>query len=54
MRAGTVALDETQQIGRGRIVRQRLERFEQTTGQSLRETERLVELDWALGHRRIG
>jgi hypothetical protein len=35
-------------------VRQRLERFEQTTGQSLRETETLVELYWALEHRRIG
>jgi hypothetical protein len=35
-------------------VRQRLERFEQTTGQSLRETETLVELYWALEHRRMG
>jgi DNA-binding PucR family transcriptional regulator len=35
-------------------VRQRLERFEQTTGQSLRETETLVELYWALEDRRIG
>jgi hypothetical protein len=34
-------------------VRQRLERFEQATGQSLRETETLVELYWALEHRRI-
>jgi hypothetical protein len=35
-------------------VRQRLERFEQTTGQSPRETATLVELYWALEHRRIG
>jgi hypothetical protein len=35
-------------------VRQRLERFEQTTGRSLRETETLVELYWALEQRRIG
>jgi hypothetical protein len=35
-------------------VRQRLDRFEQLTGRSLRETETLVELHWALEHRRIG
>jgi DNA-binding PucR family transcriptional regulator len=35
-------------------VRQRLERFEQITGRSLRETETIVELYWALEHRRIG
>jgi hypothetical protein len=35
-------------------VRHRLERFEETTGQTLRETETLVELYWALEHRRIG
>jgi hypothetical protein len=34
-------------------VRQRLERFEHMTGRSLRETETLVELYWALEHRRI-
>jgi hypothetical protein len=35
-------------------VRHRLERFEQITGRSLRETETLVELYWALAHRRVG
>jgi hypothetical protein len=35
-------------------VRQRLERFEETTGRSLRETETLVELWWALQRRRLG
>jgi hypothetical protein len=35
-------------------VRQRLERFEEITGRSLRETETLVELWWALQRRRLG
>jgi PucR C-terminal helix-turn-helix domain len=35
-------------------VRHRLERFEETTGRSLRETETLVELWWALQRRRLG
>ena len=34
-------------------VRQRLERFEEITGRSLRETETLVELWWALQRRRF-
>jgi DNA-binding PucR family transcriptional regulator len=35
-------------------VRHRLERFEEITGRSLRETETLVELWWALQRRRLG
>jgi DNA-binding PucR family transcriptional regulator len=35
-------------------VRQRLERFEEITGRSLRETETLVELWWALQRRHLG
>jgi DNA-binding PucR family transcriptional regulator len=35
-------------------VRQRLERFEEITGRSLRETETVVELWWALQRRRLG
>jgi DNA-binding PucR family transcriptional regulator len=31
-----------------------LERFEEITGRSLRETETLVELWWALQRRRLG
>jgi DNA-binding PucR family transcriptional regulator len=35
-------------------VRHRLERFEEITGRSLRETETVVELWWALQRRRLG
>jgi hypothetical protein len=35
-------------------VRHRLERFKEITGRSLRETETLVELWWALQRRRLG
>ena len=35
-------------------VRQRLDRFEQATGRSLRETETLAEVWWALNRRRLG
>ena len=34
-------------------VRQRLDRFEETTGRSLRETETVVEVWWALNRRRL-
>jgi hypothetical protein len=35
-------------------VRQRLDRFEEATGRSLRETETLAEVWWALNRRRLG
>jgi sugar diacid utilization regulator len=34
-------------------VRQRLDRFEEATGRSLRETETVVEVWWALQRRRL-